>query len=84
MKCFYSFALYHEAISYIKGCYKKQLITVNIERAFLAMAGVVQWIECQPEKQRVIGSIPSLGHISGFQTLSHARVIGDAQETTTH
>ena len=26
-----------------------------------ALAGVAQWIECQPMNQRVTGSIPSLG-----------------------
>ena len=29
--------------------------------AFSALAGVTQWIECQPAKQRVTSSIPSPG-----------------------
>ena len=29
------------------------------------MAGVAQWIECQPVNQRVIGSIPSQGTCLG-------------------
>ena len=28
-------------------------------KKFLAVAGVAQWIECQPVNQRVIGLIPS-------------------------
>ena len=32
----------------------------------LAVAGVAQWIECQPANQRVADSIPSLGHMPGF------------------
>ena len=31
-----------------------------------ALAGVAQWIECQPANQRVAGSIPSLGHMPGL------------------
>ena len=29
----------------------------------LALAGVAQWIECQPANQRVTSSIPSLEHM---------------------
>ena len=32
---------------------------------FLAVAGVVQWIEHQPENQRVVGSVPSQGTCLG-------------------
>ena len=35
-----------------------------------ALAGVAQWIECQPVNQRVTGSIPSLGHMPGLQARS--------------
>ena len=31
----------------------------------MALAGVVQWIECQTENQRVASSIPSLGTCLG-------------------
>ena len=31
----------------------------------LALAGVAQWIECQPANQRVAGSIPSQGTCLG-------------------
>ena len=33
---------------------------------FVPLAGMAQWIECQPANQRVTGSIPSLEHIPGF------------------
>ena len=35
--------------------------THEIENYFLALAGVVQWIEHQPANKRVMGSIPSQG-----------------------
>ena len=37
------------------------------EMEFPALAGVVQWIERWPEKQRVISSIPSQGTCLGFR-----------------
>ena len=33
----------------------------------MALAGVAQWIECQPVNQRIAGSILSLGHMPGLQ-----------------
>ena len=46
-----------------------------------ALAGVAQCIECRSAKQRVTGSIPSLGHMPGLW----ARFpVGRAQEATTH
>ena len=45
------------------------------------MTGVVQWTECRPANQRVIGSIPSLGHMPGLQARSP---VGDVQEATIH
>ena len=33
-----------------------------------ALAGVAQWIECQPVNQTVAGLIPGLGHMPGLQT----------------
>ena len=33
---------------------------MNVKMA-TALTGVAQWIECQPENQRVAGSIPSQG-----------------------
>ena len=46
-----------------------------------ALTGVAQWIECQPENQRVAGSIPSLGHMPGLWARS---TVGGAQQATTH
>ena len=45
------------------------------------LPGVAQWIECWLVKQRVAGSIPSLGHMPGLWTRSP---VGGARETTTH
>ena len=45
------------------------------------MAGVAQWIECQPMNQRVTSSIPILEHMPGLQAMSPGEV---AQEATTH
>ena len=39
-------------------------------KALTALAGVAQWIECQPANQRAGGSNPSLGHMPGFQARS--------------
>ena len=47
----------------------------------MALAGVVQWVEYRPAKQRVTGSIPSLGHMPGLQARS---LVGGAQEATTY
>ena len=46
-----------------------------------ALAGVAQWIDCQPSNQRAASSIPSLGHMPGLQARSP---VGGAQEATTH
>ena len=46
-----------------------------------ALAGVAQWIECQPTNQRVTGSIPSLGHMLGVRAMSPA---GGAHERQPH
>ena len=45
-----------------------------------ALAGVAQWIECEPANQRVIGSIPSLGHMPGLWVRSP--VLGAWEATT--
>ena len=45
-----------------------------------ALAGVAQWIKCQPENQRVTGSIPSLEHVPELWTRSP---VGSAREATT-
>ena len=37
----------------------------TIKKKKLALAGVTQWIECQPVKQEVIGSILSQGTCLG-------------------
>ena len=43
---------------------------VSRQTPFQALAGVARWIECQPANQRVIGSIPSLGHMPGLRARS--------------
>ena len=50
-------------------------------RKEVALTGMAQWIECRPAKQRVISSIPTLGHMPGLQAKSPA---GGAREATTH
>ena len=47
----------------------------------VALAGVAQWIECQPANQRVTGSIPSLGHMPGLRVRSS---VEGMQEGPTH
>ena len=47
----------------------------------IALAGVAQWIECQPANQRVPSSIPSQGTCLGFWARSP---VGGVQEATTH
>ena len=46
-----------------------------------AVADVAQWIECWPMNQRVMGSIPSLGHVPGLQARPP---VGGRREATTH
>ena len=53
---------------------------MNIKMA-IALAGVAQWIECQPVNQRVAGLIPDLGHMSGFWARSP---VGAMREATPH
>ena len=50
-------------------------------KGFVALAGVAQWIECQPENQRVTSWIPSVGHVPELQARSAA---GGGREATTH
>ena len=60
----------------------KIVLTLQIPSQGLgALAGVAQWTEQQPLNQRVTGSIPSLGHMSGLQARSP---VGGPQEATTH
>ena len=40
-------------------------LMVKISSAYYALAGVAQWIKCQPANQRVICSIPSQGTCLG-------------------
>ena len=47
-----------------KVCVKKVNFK-NIKKKF-ALAGVAQWIECQPVNQRVAGLIPSQGTCLGW------------------
>ena len=49
------------------------------KRMEYALAGVAQWIECQPENQRVASSIPSIGHMHGLRVRSP---VGGTQATT--
>ena len=45
---------------WLSRCENKETI-----KRSLALAGVAQWIECQPENQRVTSSIPSQGTCLG-------------------
>ena len=47
--------------------------TENLEYLAVALADVAQWIERWPANQRVIGSIPTLGHMPGLQAGSPVR-----------
>ena len=42
----------------IPSCFCAQFFTCNL------LAGMAQWIECQPTNQKVTGSIPSRAHAS--------------------
>ena len=53
----------------------------GLRRTNWALAGVAQWIEQWLANHRVAGSIPSLGHMPGFQGRSP---VGSAGEATTH
>ena len=61
---------------YVRTMEKNKAITIIQERA---LASVAQWIECQPENQRVAGLIPSLGHMPGLQARSS---VGGGREAT--
>ena len=50
----------------------------GIKNYALANGGSV--VECQPANQRVVGTIPSLGHMPGLRAKSP---VGGAQEATT-
>ena len=60
---------HHLPLSLSKSINKKKKGGLNLKSPTLA--GVAQWIECQPANQRVAGSIPSqatrLGHEPGPQ-----------------
>ena len=44
------------------------VLSLCLKFSCTAMAGVTQWIECQPVNQRVVGSIPSQGTCLGYGT----------------
>ena len=46
----------------------------SILKKILALAGVAQWIECQPANQRVASSIPSQGTCLGCRPGPQYRV----------
>ena len=46
-------------------------LTVNQQFEQLTLAGVAQWIEHEPENQRVTGSIPSQGMCLGCRPGPH-------------
>ena len=48
----------------LKGGFKKKIFVDQDVKP--ALAGVAQWIECGPAKQRVTGLIPSQGSYLGF------------------
>lgn len=39
----------------------------TLQKKKITLAGVAQWMKCQPANQRVAGSIPSLGFMPGLQ-----------------
>ena len=41
--------------------------TLIVKEQYLSLAGVVQWIECQPANHKVAGSIPSQGTCLGYE-----------------
>ena len=43
----------------------KSSFSIKINK-YLALAGMAQWIECQPADQGVDGLVPSLGHMPGL------------------
>ena len=50
------------------NCYYLKYLWLSIvlkKYALTALAGMAQWIECQPVNQRVVGSIPSRGTCLG-------------------
>ena len=53
----------------------------HFKKSVSALAGVAQWIECQPANQGVASLFPSLGHKPGLQARSP---VGGMQEATTH
>ena len=66
-----------EYISKTWAAWKSQLQKVT----HCALAGVAQWMECQPENQRVDGSISQSELMPGLWARSP---VGGTQETTTH
>lgn len=48
--------------------------TTSGQKWLWTLAGVVQWLECQPLDQRVAGSISGQGHIPGLQVWSPALI----------
>ena len=60
-------------------CVVKDDIKCNI---LFALAGVAQWIECQPTNQRVTGSIPSIQRMPGLRARSPVR--GGGHERGNH
>ena len=53
---------------------RNQKLSEMLLKALMALDGVAQWIECQPAKQRVAGSIPSQGIFLGCRPGPHMRV----------
>ena len=50
----------------LPGMKEGNIDSIDIKRIREALAGVAQWIECQPSNQ-VIGSVPGLGTCLGFR-----------------
>ena len=57
------------------------LSTSKRREVLLALAGVAQWIECQPVNQMVAGSIPCQGTCLGC---GPGPPVGGVQEATVH
>ena len=60
---------------------QKRTIRIFFKTIYYALAGVAQWIECQPANQRATSSIPCLRHMAGLRARSP---VGGAQAATTH
>ena len=80
----YTLILYH-CLLLILRLLSKAIISLYVSYKklyiYMALAGVAQCIECQPENQRIAGLIPSQGTCLGC---GPGPWLGTTQEATTH